>query len=563
MGLIQPLAAEPSRVIASVDKNPVIAGDSFILTVTVDDDVPTSSFDAAAQLPDGFSVLNTRTARRTSMINNSFSRQTTFTVSVRAPNTAGTIAIPALTIADVRSEPIELRILEAGSDTGAGERLAFIRTTVSTDEVYVQQQVTIIARLYLAANLQSGNIIPPRLTDADIVQIGKDEESYEVIDGIRYQVFQRTYVVTPQRSGEQTIRGPVFEGQISSETGNSIFSAFSSTQAVTTAAQDIPLRVRPAPADWQGEWFPAELATLSLEFVGDGEAIPTEIAIGQPITLNFRLTAIGVKPEQLPTLQLPELTGANSYPEQADLNSTVRNGNVIAQKTVTVTLIPREVGELTISAIVLPWFNTETGQRQEARTESLSFRITTGSGLQPDIPAKLPSSAPAASTAEAAETEPKQSADEIITSSPTSPDWLWQALAAGFALLWIITLGFWFRSRQLPKPVTGNPDHQPNYWNAVKQACQTNDSAAVIQTLQLWARHDLQLRDSSLLGLKTALNSAPVTVQIDFLLASRFGQQASPWQEGKALLRALQDAQRKRQQKQPTKPSLPALYPHS
>ncbi len=566
LGTLLPAHAEPTTVIASVDKNPVVAGDSFILTVTVDDDVPTSSFDAATQLPDSFTVLNTRTARRTSMINNSFSRQTTFTVSVRAPTTAGEVTIPALTIESVQSEPIALRVLEAGSDAGAEERLAFIRTSVSAEEIYVQQQVTIIARLYLAANLQSGNIIPPRLTDADVVQIGKDEETYEVIDGIRYQVFQRTYVVTPQRSGEQTIRGPVFEGQISTESGNSIFSAFSSTQPVTTAAQDIPLRVRPAPNDWQGEWFPAELATLSLEYISDGEDLPSELTIGQPITLQYRLTAIGVKPEQLPALVLPQLSGANSYPEQPELGSAVRNGNVIAQKTVSVTLIPREVGELTIPAIVVPWFNTSTGQRQEARTDSLSFTIVAGSGLQPDIPQQQPvTPETTASTPEnkSAPTTSTGSTDLAQETSNESQPWLWIALTSGFAALWLLTLfGFWYRGRQRNTVDTSSPSTPSNqYWKQIQHACTQNDGAAAIQALQQWARHDLKLADASLLGLKKHLNSSPVTAQIDFLLASRFGSSPSPWQEGKGLWRALQGAVRDQHKKSKPTVTLPPLFP--
>ncbi|HET8816933.1 MAG TPA: BatD family protein [Pseudidiomarina sp.] len=561
-GILQSVAAEPTKVIASVDKNPVIAGDSFILTVTVDDDVPTSSFDAAAQLPASFSVLNTRTARRTSMINNSFSRQTTFTVSVRTPSTPGEVEIPALTIESVQSEPITLRVLEAGSDAGAEERLAFIRTSISHQEVYVQQQVSIIARLYLAANLQSGNIIPPRLSDADIVQVGKDEETYEVIDGIRYQVFQRTYVVTPQRSGEQVIRGPVFEGQISTESGNSIFSAFSSTQSVTTAAQDIPLRVRPAPDNWQGEWFPAELATLSLEYVSDGEAIPSELTIGQPITLRFRLTAIGVKPEQLPALTLSPLTGANSYPEQPELSSTVRNGNMIAQKTVSVTIIPRDVGKLQIPAIVIPWFNTTTGQRQEARTEPLTFTVNAGSGLQPDIPQQSTdelskqSDTPAPTTEKTALPSAKLSADSGLP-------WLWIGLSIAFASLWLATLfAFWRRGRPTQSTATTATTQSPDYWKVVQQSCLNNDSTAVIQALQMWARHEFDLTDNSLQGIKRYLASSPVTAQIDFLLAARFSAHPTNWQEGKALLRALQDARRQRvKQHSKSATQLPPLFP--
>src|SRR5690554_5039105 len=234
LGLTPELQAQQAEVIASVDKNPIIQSEPFTLTVTVNDDVSQSAWQPEQDLRD-FRILNTRSSRRTSVINGATTRTTSFIVNLQAPKTPGIVRIPPIQIGSARSEPIELTILDAASSVDDLEqRPAFIRTSLEAQQVYVQQQVKLVARLYLSANLQSGNLIAPALEDAEISQFGKDEESYEIINGKRYQVFQRTYLITPQRSGDLTIEGPVFEGQISRETGRSVFSSIATTQPVST-----------------------------------------------------------------------------------------------------------------------------------------------------------------------------------------------------------------------------------------------------------------------------------------------------------------------------------------
>ena len=61
-------SADVTEVTATVDRNPVTVNESFVLTVTVNDDVSNNAFEASKLLQD-FVVGRTSVSRQTSMIN--------------------------------------------------------------------------------------------------------------------------------------------------------------------------------------------------------------------------------------------------------------------------------------------------------------------------------------------------------------------------------------------------------------------------------------------------------------------------------------------------------------
>src|SRR5690606_41005437 len=73
----------PIEIIASVDKNPVIQGEPFILTITVDDDVSEATLNIYEQLS-GFHIISTGSSKRTSVINGVTTRTTSFVIHVQA-----------------------------------------------------------------------------------------------------------------------------------------------------------------------------------------------------------------------------------------------------------------------------------------------------------------------------------------------------------------------------------------------------------------------------------------------------------------------------------------------
>jgi hypothetical protein len=178
--LVSQLArADVSEVTATVDRNPVTANQSFVLTVTVDGDVGNDSFSPSKLLKD-FVVGRTSVSRQTSMINGRLSKQTRFT-TVLIPQAAGEYKIPEITIGGVSSQPITIEVLEAGSSQEKEQETAFLEAQVDSEQVYLQQPITYVARLFLAADLNKGNLVPPEAENADVQQIGRDEESTQMV----------------------------------------------------------------------------------------------------------------------------------------------------------------------------------------------------------------------------------------------------------------------------------------------------------------------------------------------------------------------------------------------
>ena len=95
-----------TNVTATVDKNPVVANESFVLTVTADDDVDTTAFDTSALTRD-FSVGRTSVSSPTSMINYQTTRNTKWT-TVLIARKPGRYQIPPLSIAGNYTQAIDL-----------------------------------------------------------------------------------------------------------------------------------------------------------------------------------------------------------------------------------------------------------------------------------------------------------------------------------------------------------------------------------------------------------------------------------------------------------------------
>ncbi|RUO61563.1 BatD family protein [Pseudidiomarina marina] len=549
--------AQETEIVASVDKNPIIQSEPFTLTITINDDVSESAWDAEQQLRD-FRILNVRSSRRTSVINGETTRTTSFIVNLQAPSSPGIVRIPPIQIGAARSNAIELTILDAAASVDELEqRPAFIRTSLESKRVYVQQQFKLVSRLYLSANLHSGNLIAPSLKDAEVVQFGKDEESYEIINGKRYQVFQRTYLITPQRSGDLTLEGPAFEGQITRDSSRSVFSAIATTQPVSAVAVPTSITVLPRPADWRGHWLPSELVSVSVERANSEQPIE----VGQPITLTYRITAIGVSTEQLPTLSFDNIDGASVYPESPEFASTTRNGRVIAQRSQTIAVIPRQAGEFTIPEVEVDWFNTRLGEAQVASSEAIKLTVSPSSQQVDPTPVV---------------NEPTRD-ENVVTDKPTQQNsssakseyTIYFYLAVVFAVLWITTLSLWAwwwfrRSSVTAESVSVSNKHHTTSasWNHLQKVALENDANATDRALRLWAQEKLKLPMHDLFELANYFNHQPLSSQIDHLQRCRFSGNGATWLEGKALIRAVKAAQKQRKTLKTKENTLAPLYPN-
>lgn len=555
--------AEVTKITSTVDKNPVIAKESFILTVTFNDDVPNSAFQPDILL-NNFVVGRTSVSRQTSIVNGDLKKLTQFT-TVLVAQEPGDYQIPSISLDGANSDPITMTVVEPGSDAAKrSDKVAFVDVSLDTSQVFLQQPIHYIVRLYLAADLNKGNLVPPQMDNADIRQIGKDEEFSEMNHGRRYRVYQRTYQITPNQSGSFEIEGARFDGEVYASGQRSIFSSFSNTQPVSAIAETKTVEVKPIPQNWTGHWLPSDLVTIS-QTVNPKQ---DEYKVGDPISVSLMLTAVGVKPEQLPDISYDYPDSVRIYPDKENTDQFVRNGINIAQKTIEYAIVPQQPGEITLPGIEVPWFNTKTQQRAIATTDDLTFNVA-GSPIA--------NSTPTQSTQQAAEAPRENTPTSGQQASQATTDaqwnyWLWIVVALIIALVVSVGINIVLYKRRhkasqlrqvedkVIQPITKN-----EAWRQFQQACASNQPQRAEQALKRWARQRYQQRVTTLNDVARFLDltdESHVASEINQLQAALYSaQHTKQWSRGKQLYQAVRTAQQQQASTKSNTSPLPPMYP--
>ncbi|MBB1327305.1 protein BatD [Pseudoalteromonas sp. SR45-1] len=426
------LSAMPSwaatKLEASVDKNPVLAGEFFMLNISVDDTVKGEQPDTSSLLKD-FVVGPTSLSSRTNIINGSINKQTTWSVKLMT-RTEGDYTIPAFSVAGLTSQPIKLKVAKRSVDADKNNEI-FLKTSLSSNSLFVQEAGVYTVKLYLAKELLDGSLSTPSMEDAQLTQLGKQTESYELVDGKRYLVITREYLIQPQKSGAYTIAGPAFQGRVQQNYRQLEVSALGDDQQV---------EIKPIPSDYKGAWLPSELVNLDEEWQPNDNTVE----VGTPITRTITLTALGVTKEQLPEISMPTIDGIRSYPDKKENNNAVRDGRVVSQQTASYALLPQKPGTYTLPEIKLPWFNTKMNRISLATLPKRTITVTP-STTAPNTAIANPQ--PSTNNSPTLENISNQeTGTQPIETKSDTPLWLIVFAALGY-ILWIGTVIFYLISR--------------------------------------------------------------------------------------------------------------------
>jgi len=466
------LSAMPSwaatKLEASVDKNPVLAGEFFMLNISVDDKVKGEQPDTSALLKD-FVVGPMSLSSSTNIINGRINKQTTWSVKLMT-RTEGNYTIPSFSVAGLTSQPIKLNVAKRSAKAEKNNEI-FLKTKLSSNSLFVQEAGVYTIELYLAKELLEGSLSTPSMEDAQLTQLGKQTESYELVDGKRYLVITREYLVQPQKSGVYTITGPVFQGRVQQNYRQLEVSALGDDQQV---------EIKPIPSDYKGAWLPSELVSLDEEWQPNDNTVE----VGTPITRTITLTALGVTKEQLPDISMPVIDGIRSYPDKKENNNAVRDGRVVSQQTASYALLPQKPGTYTLPEIKLPWFNTKMNRISLATLPKRTITVTPSS-TAPNTAVANPQSNP--NNLPAIENISNQATGiQPIETKKDTPLWLMVVAAFGY-ILWIGTVIFYLMSRSTKNTTENlhpnNRDISQPSLNELKTLAKTHDVKAFYTAL--------------------------------------------------------------------------------
>ena len=364
--------ADVNSLEATIDRNPVMLDEAIRLTVTADGSADRDAFDSSPLLKD-FVVGRTSVSSQTSIVNFDTKRTTVWTTTL-FPRKEGTFTIPSLTIEGKSTQPIQVKVIPVQEQSNVA-RDYFVTTDIDVKEAYLNQQLLYTVKLFLSSNIERGSLQAPEMQNAEITQLGEDKQYTDIVNGRRYQIIERQFAVVPQASGEFTLRGPIFTGEVMAANTNQRFGFFNRTQQINRVGPDITVNIKPIPQGIDYPWLPSAMVRVDEEWPqGDS------FVAGEPVTRIVTLTALGVVEEQLP--DIPEFYPPNFklYPDQSNTTTVENDQSLILQRQTSLAIIPTQPGNFVLPEITIPWFNTLTQQTEYATIPARSITVAPASG---------------------------------------------------------------------------------------------------------------------------------------------------------------------------------------
>lgn len=394
---LRALSAQQVSVGAEVSEDEVFVGEPFLLQITVDgtdavEQPKLEGFDAFRAESLGGQANNSQSI---SIVNGQMSQTVRrgYVLSFRlTAERTGTFSLPAVrVVAGGRAyytAPVTVRV-SAPTETGDYK----LRITASRTRCYVGEPVTVTVTWYLAKDARSLELVSvplfldPAFTVVDVdaganpagitMPVNRGSvtalKGTERLDGTEFTTFSFRKVILPRKAGtyypaEATVS---FEGSAGTRTVQDFF--FGSRQQASYRKLVVPsnrleftvLEVpqEGRPADWHGH-----VGRISLS----ARAAPVEVRVGDPITFNVDVSG----PSVLDEVGFPPLQSFPGFSQRFKIPEEMSDGEVLGRKkTFTQTLRARDEGVAEIPAIVLSYFDTESGSFRKASTEPIPLVV--------------------------------------------------------------------------------------------------------------------------------------------------------------------------------------------
>ena len=353
--------AHASGLRASLDRDHVGLGDTVTLTLRFASAAAMGTPDLSPLNKD-FKVLGQSSSAEQRWINGRVQASYDLQITL-LPRHAGTLNIPPLDVGGQRTRALVLHVAPgSGRPVGKPGDPVFVKVKLDGKTAYVGEQVALDVRLYYQAALISGNPPVPDVSGASVTRLGRMKRYQSVLGGVRYFVAEQHFALVPQHPGSLQVPPVQFRGQMLNTSPMGGF--FSNVRPVKAQSAAHTLTVKPRPASaGKGPWLPARQLELSL----DGLPASGQLQVGEPLTVTVREGATGLPASGLPEPTLPDLPGADVYPDKTD-DVTRNNGQwITGSRTRRFAIVPNKPGPLVIPPMTLRWWNVVKDRAETAR----------------------------------------------------------------------------------------------------------------------------------------------------------------------------------------------------
>ncbi len=475
------LGAHPAaaNIDARVDRTQIDTAQDLTLTITINGEAIGDSLDFSDLETDW--VIDSRSHEsRYSLSGSGLEKSSKWNLKL-TPKRAGTLVIPSFSWQGIRSQPLTIEVAPPSAETQRLlDKLAYIKTSISSENVLVQEQILYSVRLFYAGDVQLIRGLPkePELPDAVVQSLGTPQSSNSMVDGEPYGVTTLQYAIFPQTQGTLVIPPETLSAYVS------VPNVYRSRKRIEVQSSGHSIRVQPKPPEYPDSepWLPA----TDLVIAESWKPTPPEFSVGLPVirTLSIRTTG-------LPTSLLPEsipkaFHGAKIYPDPPREQNHVSDQGVTGSRAHSYAIVPTEGGVLEIPEVRITWWDLNQSRIREAVIPASSHDVATGA----NIAVTDPGTNPVPESTEAAIPDAGGQPTGNLILSP----WAYrttQLLALAAAVGWLLALALFMRAKATP--AKSNSDGKEPWTFSDKQmfrklakACAENDAARARTALAHW-----------------------------------------------------------------------------
>lgn len=552
--------AEAAGLQAEVDRNILPQGETFVLSIKYDGGKTNQQPDFSV-LEKDFSIFSMGTSFQHNYINGKISQSQEWQL-VLMPRATGKIEIPSVSLGNKTSNPVQIEVIPATAqnmqkEVSSPQKPRFaIEAEIDNKNPYVQQEVNVMLKLYDTGGMQIERVVPLNLNENDWVvrSMGSPELESTVINGRSTRVIKLGYALFPQRSGRLTIPAFAAEGFYLTRSKNpmrQIFDdafgpmgmsagfddVFATKNPVSVATEPVQIEVKPIPSQSRGAWWiPAE----KVELFSEWKPNPPQFKVGEAVTRNIYLKAVGVIDNQLPSIDFKDSGSLRQYPEKPVTEMKLEGDKIASLRMISTVYIPSEAGQAQVPEVKVNWFNVKTGQNETAVLPAMTVNVLPNAALaeaEKEAAAEKvsPTKVKATETqpVQAAETHLNKKSDEAIEQSRLRKEqhagydkyvWMVVAFLAGIIITYLLL------SRKRGSSEQEDVLSVRDYAKLVVRSAKAKDLKKLRDNLILWSRQYSGREDiTNLNDVAQALNQPEMSRLLDEISEKLYNPSTTVW----------------------------------
>lgn len=471
-----------------------------------------------------FVILGTERNINYSVINGQAQSSSQWVITLSALR-SGILTIPAIKLDQEESAPVTINVGASGTKPSVqptssdAPKEIFLRTKISDPNPYINQQVIYTVTLYNSKRLLDAEYQGPQVDNALLIPLGDGKRYQRLYHNVDYVVDEQSYAIYPQKSGPLSITSPSFTALIYDF----------NPRRVKSQDKSLHLMVKPIPKQFKASnWLPAQQVSLNESYEDPGHALSQGSTLIRTITLE----GVGVPAQLLPALTIAASDHFSVYPEKGIERNTVKQGQLVGSTEIKITYLFNTAGKVTIPELRLAWFNTTTGKEETAVLAPRSFDVSASPAAARSTPAIQHA---VLASNKSTITPPESQKPQAF--GPVRDRLAW-ALAAFFALAWLVTFGLWMRLRRSKHSIPKKKQYKAAL-GRLHAACKENNPEQARDALLAWV--SLRWPDASVLTLSDVLEwlqGSSLKEQVQQLSQVLYSTRGTAWR-GDELWRAV------------------------